>query len=96
MLGSESMRQKIQEYIEVWMTRGYPTGIPDEADPVLENLNKVPSYRIICKAIMKNDVALLTLGYTRQPCEIYNSLKREELIARGEPVWGDEQYELFL
>ena len=83
MLGSADMRHKLEEYVAVWMTRGYPKGIPDEADSVLENLNKVPSYRAICKAIMKNDVGLLSLGHTREPCEAYTVLKRIELIARG-------------
>lgn len=96
MLGSDGMRGKIGEYIETWMQRGYPNGIPDEADPVLESLSKAPSFRAICKAIMKNDVALLTLGYVRESCELYNELKRAELMAKGKPVWPrNEQYELF-
>jgi len=94
MLGNENMQRKILEYVEIWKARGYPEGIPDEADPILENFNKVPSFRMICRAIMKNDVALLTLGYSRQPCAIYNSLKREELILRGDFISHD-QYELF-
>lgn len=95
MLGSEGMRRKIHEYVERWTNQGYSTGIPDEADPVLESLGKVPSYRIICWAIMKNDVALLSLGYSREPCALYNELKRVELMTRGKPVWGCDQYELF-
>lgn len=77
------MRAKLEEYVATWMQRGYPGGIPDEADPVLESMNKAPSFRAICKAIMKNDVALLSLGYTREPCEAYGILKRAELIERG-------------
>ena len=77
------MRKKILSYIRKWEARGYAGGIPDEAPAVLEALNKVPSYRIICKAIMKNDVALLTLGYSREACEAYNILKRIELTERG-------------
>lgn len=96
MLGSERMRAKIRAYVAIWKTRGYPEGIPDEADPVLEMLGKVPSFRMICRAIMKNDVALLTLGYGRQPCETYMVLKRQELAARGQPLWPHSpQLELF-
>lgn len=94
MLGSENMQQKIREYVKTWESRGYPDGIPDEADPVLEKLNKVPSFRMICRAIMKNDSTLLSLGYSRQSCLIYNSLKREELLLRGDLLCQD-QYELF-
>lgn len=66
------------------MKQGYSEGIPDEADPKLEGLNKVPSYRMICKAILKNDVALTSLGYTRPQCDSYRVLKRIEIAARGE------------
>ena len=83
MLGNENMRDKIHQYIKTWIGRGYPDGIPDEADPVLESLNKAPSYRVICKAIMKNDVALIGLGFSRPECSAYNTLKRVELQERG-------------
>jgi predicted phosphoadenosine phosphosulfate sulfurtransferase len=83
MLGSDGMRQKLHDYVTTWMARGYPEGIPDEADPVLESYNKAPSYRAICRAIMKNDVMLQSLGYAREECPAYTALKRAELIARG-------------
>lgn len=88
------MGRKIQDYVKVWTHRGYSDGIPDEADTVLESLNKVPSYRMVCRAIMKNDVGLMSLGYSREPCAVYNSLKREEIALRGDAIWHD-QYELF-
>lgn len=78
-----ALKRKIREYVRKWEGHGYPRGIPDEAPSTLERLNKVPSYRIICQAIMKNDVALMTLGYQRAPCEAYNVLKRIELVQRG-------------
>lgn len=89
------MRSKIAAYIATWTMRGYRDGIPDEADAVLEALNKAPSYRMICRAIMKNDVALLSLGQSREPCALYGVLKRQELLARGRQVWSMDQYELF-
>lgn len=94
MLGNENMRRKIQEYVETWIVRGYPEGIPDEADPVLEMLNKAPSFRMVCRAIMKNDVALLSLGYSREPCAAYMALKHEEIKIRDADIWHD-QCELF-
>lgn len=77
---------KIESYVRAWERRGYPDGIPDEAPAVLESLNKVPSYRIICLAIMKNDTPLLALGYSREPCAAYTALKRIELRRRGVTV----------
>jgi predicted phosphoadenosine phosphosulfate sulfurtransferase len=76
------MKQKILDYIRKWESQGYPDGIPDEADAKLEGLKKVPSYRMICKAIMKNDLALVSLGYNRPQTESYSVLKRIELAAR--------------
>jgi len=76
------MKQKILKYIQKWESRGYPNGIPDEADAKLEGLNKVPSYRNICKAILKNDTTLSSLGFTRQPSKVYSILKGIEIAAR--------------
>jgi len=65
------------------MTKGYPEGIPDEAPLELEKNLLVPSYRMICRALLKNDMQLKTLGFERVPCEIYNKIKRQELKERG-------------
>lgn len=80
------MRQKIRQYISKWLEQGYQSGIPDEAPIKLEAMNKVPSYRKICMAILKNDIHLTTLGYSRPICEEYGILKRIELSARSEAV----------
>lgn len=77
------MRQKIIQYISKWETQGYPSGIPDEAPRKLEQLNKAPSYRQICMAILKNDTHLTTLGYSRPNCEMYGAMKRVELEERA-------------
>jgi predicted phosphoadenosine phosphosulfate sulfurtransferase len=76
------MRSKIRKYIEKWERQGYPDGIPDEADLKLEGMGKVPSYRMICKAILSNDVALTTLGFSRPKCDSYNVLKKIEIEGR--------------
>ena len=78
------MREKILAWVKKWEGRGYSGGIPDEADLGIELAERAPSYRRICLAIMKNDVQLESLGYTREPCAIYMSIKREELAIRGE------------
>ena len=55
---------KISKFLKKWRGRGYAKGIPDEADLIMENRNKAPSYRRICKAILKNDYNCLTLGFS--------------------------------
>lgn len=77
------MKAKIKKYIQDWEKCCYSNGIPDEADRRLEKLNKVPSYRKICIAIMKNDYALESLGFNKIKCASYHHFKRIELIERG-------------
>lgn len=76
------MKAKILEYISKWESQGYAGGIPDEAPSELEALKLVPSYRMICRAIMRNDTSLTTLGYARPQTDSYVVLKRIEIAAR--------------
>jgi predicted phosphoadenosine phosphosulfate sulfurtransferase len=76
------MKNKIIRYIRKWEKQGYENGIPDEAPAKLEALNKVPSYRMICKAILKNDLALISLGFSKPKSKAYSMLKRIELNER--------------
>lgn len=89
------MERKIVEYVQLWTNRCYPDGIPDEAPIELENNNLVPSYRRICKAILKNDIALQTLGYPRLKCDLYFQLKHRELAQKGKTRYNSGQFELF-
>lgn len=82
--GRKHTRRKIAKFIADWEKRGYPDGIPDQADPKLESYGLVPSYRRICLAILKNDHALVSLGYTRPQTDAYCMLKRIEINARNE------------
>lgn len=82
--GNRPMRNKILEWVETWEGRDYADGIPDFADTNLEGFGKVPSYRRIVRAILKNDNCLVSLGYSRPNCEWYNTLKRIEIDARGD------------
>ena len=79
------MKNKIQNYITEWENRCYVNGIPDEAPLRLEQLNKVPSYKAIVRAIMKNDTTLKTIGFTQNKCNSYHELKRIELAKRNKP-----------
>jgi predicted phosphoadenosine phosphosulfate sulfurtransferase len=82
-LCSKAMEAKIYRYVNEWKKKGYQEGIPDEAPLRLESYGIVPSWRNICKAILKNDIQLTTLGYSRSPCDAYNALKKDELKIRG-------------
>lgn len=80
------MKAKILQYEAKWKTQGYKEGLPDAAPEKLEYLGKVPSYRNICRAILKNDVSLTSLGFSRKPTESYNILKRIELSNRKQTM----------
>lgn len=77
------MKKKIQKYIKQWENRCYEDGIPDEVPIRIEQLNKAPSYKKICIAIMRNDFQLESLGFTRQKSKTYHELKKIELQERG-------------
>ena len=74
----------IREYVTLWRTRGYPDDIPDTVPDALMRENLAPSYKAICLAIMRNDVALESLGFFPKTCASYTALKRIELDARKE------------
>lgn len=93
MSGSKDIRAKVDNYVSKWQCRGYPDGIPDEGPAKLEELGKVPSYRMIVKALLKNETHLESLGFSRPVCGLYGEFKRIELQQRGEKVtqWIQEK-----
>jgi len=80
------MQEKIKQYVRKWESQGYEKGIPDQAPEKLEALGKVPSYRHICRAIMKNDVSLSSLGFARMPTASYSTLKKIEIENRNKKM----------
>jgi predicted phosphoadenosine phosphosulfate sulfurtransferase len=79
-------KTKIKKYINSWIERGYPDGIPDEVPLELEKLDSVPSYKKICIALMKNENNLEILGFSRKKSAVYSELKRIELQQRGKII----------
>ena len=77
------MIKKINKYISDGKRQGYPEDIPDECPDVLMHLNLVPSYKAIAIAIMKNDHAMQSLGFSSRKSEYYNVLKKIEIEERN-------------
>ena len=67
----EHYLNKIFTYIEWWKHRGYPAGIVDEGPKVLESKKLVPSWRRICKSLLRNDYWCKGLGFTQHKTEAY-------------------------
>lgn len=86
-------KSKIKQYINEWEKKGYDKGIPDFAPIELEKRGLVPSYRMICIAIMKNPNNLESLGFKREKCNIYQEIKRQEIYNRDTE---NKQLKLFL
>jgi len=61
---AEHYREKINKFLKWWNTEGIEV-IPDKADPKLEALRKAPSWRRICKVLLKNDYWCKGLSFTQ-------------------------------
>lgn len=82
----EHFENKIAVFLHWWMERGYPNGIPDEADPRAEAAKEVPSWRRICKALLRNDYWCKGLSFSQTKSEAYERyLKR---MKRKRQEWG--------
>lgn len=67
----EHYKNKIYKFVKWWETRGYPDGIPDEADYQLEQKKDVPSWRRVCKVLLRNDYWCKSLSFTQQKSAAY-------------------------
>lgn len=77
---------KVAVFQKWWMDRGYENGIPDEADAKLEAARKVPSWRRVCKSLLRNDYWCKGLSFTQHRSEAYQ--KYLDLMTRRRKDWG--------
>jgi predicted phosphoadenosine phosphosulfate sulfurtransferase len=78
---------RFRGFIHGWQGRGYSNGIPDEAPRVLENAMWAPSWRRLCKVLLRNDWWCKGLGLTQpksQAYERYIEFRREQREKRLE------------
>lgn len=61
---------RFKTFIKGWKGRGYAT-IPDEAPKILEDAHWAPSYRRMCKVLLRNDWWCKGLGLTQPKSEAY-------------------------
>ncbi len=79
-------RLRFKKFIAGWQDRGYEK-IPDESPIELENSQWAPSWRRMCKVILRNDYWCKGLGQTQPKSEAYGKFKaiqkqrREAVIA---------------
>lgn len=63
---------KIFVFQEWWKKKGYPDGIPDEADYALEVKRLAPSWRRVVKSLLRNDYWCKGLSFTQHKTTAYN------------------------
>lgn len=74
----EHYQRKIDRFLEWWEKEGVST-IPDFDDPKKEAARKVPSWRRICKVLLKNDYWCKGLSFSQTKKELE---KQVEMITR--------------
>ena len=84
----EHYKHKIAYYIQWYKVRGYPDGLPDgEEVPIkLENARKVPSWRRVCKTLLKNDYWCKYLDFSPTKTAAY--ARYEALMKKRREAWG--------
>lgn len=84
--------EKFQTFMGWWKKRGYGEGIPDEAPPVLENSKLAPSYRRMCKVLLRNDYWCKGLNFSQPKSEAYGRfLKIRDKNKKRVEDDGDDQ-----
>jgi predicted phosphoadenosine phosphosulfate sulfurtransferase len=79
-------RDKILLFERWWMDRGYAEGIPDEAPYALEAKRLAPSWRRVCKALLRNDYWCKGLGFSQHKSPAYE--KYQKLMQKRRQSWG--------
>jgi predicted phosphoadenosine phosphosulfate sulfurtransferase len=77
---------KIAVFLRWWEQHDYPKSIPDEADPKEEALRRQPSWRRICKALLKNDYWCKGLSFGQQKSDAYE--KYRKIMKKRRAMWG--------
>jgi predicted phosphoadenosine phosphosulfate sulfurtransferase len=83
---AEHYKSKIAVYIKWYMDRGYEDGIPDEADVNMETKRDVPSWRRICRTLLRNDYWCKGLGFSPTKQSAYD--KYIERIKKKRNEWN--------
>lgn len=76
-------RERFKKFIKGWQDRGY-LKIPDEAPEDLESKCWVPSWRRMCKVMLRNDYWCKGLGQTQPFSEAYGKFKAIKQLRKYE------------
>jgi predicted phosphoadenosine phosphosulfate sulfurtransferase len=82
-------QNKIILFNRWWKERGYPDGIPDEAAYEMEAARRAPSWRRVCKSLLRNDWWCKGMGFSQQKSDAYR--KYLALMERRKQEWRQQQ-----
>lgn len=84
----EHFENKIILFRKWWIERGYTPDIPDEAPLELEMKRDVPSWRRVCKSLLRNDYWCKGLGFSQHKSAAYQ--KYIELMKKRKELWSQQ------
>jgi predicted phosphoadenosine phosphosulfate sulfurtransferase len=84
---AEHFKNKIAWFLKWWMDRGYPDGIPDEVDRALEAAREAPSWRRVCKMLLRNDYWAKGLSFSQQSSGATAHQRYMKLMAQRRQQW---------
>jgi predicted phosphoadenosine phosphosulfate sulfurtransferase len=70
-LSGDHYKAKVFVFQQWWKLKGYPDGIPDEADYALEVKRLAPSWRRVCKSLLRNDYWCKGMSFTQHKTTAY-------------------------
>lgn len=82
---AEHYRNKVAVFLRWWQERGYPNGIPDEAPTTEESSKKTPSWRRVCKALLRHDYWCKGLSFSQTKSTAYEKYRR--VMAERRKSW---------
>lgn len=82
----EHFTNKIAMFLHWYRERGYLAGIPDEVDAKDEAAHKVPSWRRIAKALLRNDYWCKGLSFSQHKSESYERYRK--IMQKRRSQWG--------
>lgn len=82
----EHYENKIAVFLHWYAQRGYPYGIPDEADTKEEAARKAPSWRRVCRVLLKGDWWCKGLSFGQHKSTAYEKYLR--VMRNRRPGWG--------
>lgn len=83
---AEHYKNKFAVYIKWWSKKWYPEDIPDSWDYSLEQKWLIPSYRLVCKTMLRNDYWCRGIGFWITKSSCYE--KYLERIKRKREEWN--------